>query len=54
MEWAPFKSLFWNTDGSVANLTISFTSDLFLYDRPCYQNMLIYDSDDKFRKLTTI
>ena len=26
MEWAPFQRLFWNTNDSVANLMISFTS----------------------------
>ena len=46
MEWAPFKRLFWNTNDSTVNLKIS------LWDRPCYENMLIYDSDEKCRKLT--
>ena len=35
MEWAPFKSLYWKTNDSVANLTISFTSGVSLWDRPC-------------------
>ena len=53
MEWAPFKSLFWNTNNSTAKLTISFTSDVYLWDGPSYQNMLIYDSDSKCLKLMT-
>ena len=48
MEWAPFKRLFWSTNDSIVNLTIS------LWDRACYENMLIYDSDEKCRKLTVM
>ena len=33
MEWAPFKSLFWRTNDSIANLTISFTRDVSFWDR---------------------
>ena len=36
MKWAPFKSLFWNTNDSIAELTISFTSGVSLWDRSCY------------------
>ena len=54
MEWAPFKSLFWYTNGSIKNLTIYFKSGVSLGDRPCYQNMLIYESYDKCQKLTKI
>ena len=36
MEWAPFKSLFWKTNDSVANLMISFRSGISLWDRTCY------------------
>ena len=54
IEWASFKSLFWKTNDSITNLTISFTSNLSLWDRPCYQNMLIYESDGKCRKPTTV
>ena len=37
MEWASFgKSLFWKTNDSIANLTISFTGGLSLWDRPCH------------------
>ena len=36
MEWAPFKSLPWNTNDAIANLTISFISSVSLRDRPCY------------------
>ena len=35
MECAPFKCLFWNINDSIANLTISFTSGVSLWDRPC-------------------
>ena len=42
MEWAP------STNDSIVNLTIS------LWDRACYENMLIYDSDEKCRKLTVM
>ena len=30
MEWAPFKSLFWNANDSIAKLTISFASGVSL------------------------
>ena len=36
MEWTPFKSLFWNTDYSIANLRISFTGSVSLWERSCY------------------
>ena len=36
MEWALSKSLFWNTNDSIANLTISFTGGVSLWDRLCY------------------
>ena len=34
----------------IANLTFSFTSSVSLWDRPCYQNMLIYDRENKLPK----
>ena len=40
MEWASFTSLFWNTNDSIANLTIPFSSDVFLWRRPCYQKFM--------------
>ena len=30
MEWAPFKCLFWNTNDSIANLTMSLTRGVSL------------------------
>ena len=54
MEWAPFNSLFLSTNHCTAKLTISITSDVSLWDRPCYENMLNYDSKNKCQKLTTI
>ena len=51
MEWAPFKILLWKSNDSIANLTISFTSGLSLWDKPCYENMLIYDSDKNAESL---
>ena len=54
MEWAPYKSLFWNPNDSITKSTISFTSGVSLWDRPCYWNMLIYDSDSKCQKFATI
>ena len=50
MEWAPSKNLFWNTNDSIANLAMSFTSGVSLRDR----NMLIYDSNSLCQKLTKI
>ena len=35
------------------NLTISFTSFGSLWVKPCYQNILIYDSDDNYRFSST-
>ena len=34
MEWVQFKGLFWNTNDSIANLTISFTSGVSLLGTP--------------------
>ena len=36
VEWTPFKSLIWNTNDPIANLTIYFTSGVSLWDKPCY------------------
>ena len=52
-EWGPIKSLFWDTNDSIPNLTISLTSGFSLWDRPCYQNMSIYDNDNRCWNLTT-
>ena len=54
MKWGPFKCQFWNTNGSIANLKVSIASGVSLRYRPCYINMLNYDSDNKWRKPTTI
>ena len=45
MEWAPFKCLFWNANDSIIKLTVPITSGVPLWYRPCYKNMLNYDSD---------
>ena len=50
MKWVPFKSLLI----TLITLLITSTSGVSLGDRPCYQNMLIYDSDNKCRKHTAI
>ena len=47
---AIFKRLFQNTNGSIANLTIFFTSSVSFSDRPCYWNLVIYDNADKWQK----
>ena len=52
--WAVFKKLFWNTNDSIAKLTISIARDLSLWDKPCYKNLSNYDSDNKCQKLTKI
>ena len=36
MERTPFDSLFWHTNGCIAKLTISITSGVSLWVRPCY------------------
>ena len=54
MDLAPFKCLFWNTNDSVLKLMVSITSDVSLWYRSCYRNMLHYDNGNKCRKLTTI
>ena len=36
MEWTPFKSLFWKTNGSVGKLMIFVTSGLSLWNRSFY------------------
>ena len=51
MEWALLKILFWNFNDSIGKWTISIASGVSLWDRPCYQNMLNYDSDNKSSKL---
>ena len=40
MEWAPFKSLLWNTNDSIASALISFAMGVSLWDRPYYWNKL--------------
>ena len=47
---AIFKRLFQNTNGSIANLTIFFTSSVSFSDRPCYWNLVTCDNDDKCQK----
>ena len=42
MKWTPFKSLFWNTKDSIGKLTISFISGVFLWDRPFYLNVNLW------------
>ena len=42
MEWTPSKSLFSNTNDSIAKLTISFISSVSLWDRPCYYNVNLW------------
>ena len=54
MEWASFKCLFWNANGSVVKLMISVTSEVSLWYIPCHENMLNYDNDINYWKLTTI
>lgn len=54
MEWVPSKSLFWRGNDSTEKLIISIRSGASLVYRPCYENMLRYDNDNQFRKLTTI
>ena len=54
MELVPFKSLSWNTNECVAKLTVSIISGVSLWDKPCYQNMLNYGSDNKRWKFSTI
>ena len=54
IEWVPFKSLFWNTNDLTELNHFFYKQVFFLRDRPFYLNMLIYDSDRKCRKLTTI
>ena len=39
-----------NSNEFIANLTFSFTSCVPLWDRPCYENMLIYDRKNKLPK----
>ena len=53
MEWAP-KCLFWNVNDSIVKLMVSIASGVSLRYRACYRNMLNYDNDNKYRKLTTI
>ena len=47
MEWAPFKSLFWNTNYSMAKLTISITKGVSFWERLCDLDILNYDSGKK-------
>ena len=44
MEWVSFKSPFWNTNDSIAKLTISTTCGVSLWERTCDHNMFNYDS----------
>ena len=53
IEWTSYTTLFWNTNDSVTNLMISFASDLSLWGRPWYKNILIYGSVSKCQNRTT-
>ena len=48
------KCLFWNANDSIVKLMVSVTSRVSLWYRPNYKNMLNYDNDNKYRKITTI
>ena len=48
MKWASFKCIFWNANDSAVKLMVFITSDISLQYRPCYKNMLNYDSDNKY------
>ena len=39
-----------NRNEFITNLTFSFTRGVSLWDRPCYQNMLICDRENKLPK----
>ena len=48
------KCQFWNANYSFVELMVSITSGVSLCCRPCYKNMLDYNSNNKCQKLTTI
>ena len=59
MEWAPFKSLFWNTNELIDLFESIDKFDLFYKQRFIWRQTLIlkyaiYNSDNKCRKRTTI
>ena len=54
MEWAPFKSLFWNNNDSIVKIRASIKSGVSLWHRPCYKNKLNYDNGNKLWKFITI
>lgn len=46
----PFNCLFWNVNDSILKLMVYITSDVFLWYRPSYKNMLNYDNGNQCRK----